>query len=116
MKQTPRHSKILSITYLKKNSICYKPSSVIRLADNEEQNILSQFSRIKYVMKKISDNNFYLYCEKLITLNYNEHAYKVINDKKKNFTFYSINELNYLLPLNLYVINTGQMMISLSKF
>lgn len=101
-------------TYYEKNGICYKPSFVIRIADN----ILPQFSRIKYVLKKISDNSCYLYCERLITLDYNEHfhAYEITNDKKKNFTFYSINELSYLLPLNLHVINTGQMMPSLSKY
>lgn len=39
----------LLITYYKENSICYKPSSVIRIADND---MLPQFSRIKYVLKK----------------------------------------------------------------
>lgn len=46
------------ITYYEENGICYKPSSVIRIEDND---ILPQFSRIKYVLKKISDNSCYLY-------------------------------------------------------
>jgi len=105
----------VSTTYYEENGICYKPSFVIRIANNDT---FPQFSKIKYVLKKKSNNSCYLYCERLIILNYNEHfhAYEVINDKKKNFAFYFINELNYLLPLNLHVINTGQMMLSLPKY
>lgn len=88
---------------------------MIRITNND---ILPQFSKIKYVLQKKSDNSCYLYCERLITLNYNKHfhAYEVINDKKENATFYSIDELSYILPLNLHVINTGQMMLPLPKY
>lgn len=102
-------------TYYEENGICYKPFSVIRMVDNDN---LPQFSRIKYVLQKKSDNNCYLYCEKLITLNYNEHfhAYEVIYDKKENVIFYPVSDLSYVLPFNLHVINTGQMMLTLPKY
>jgi len=86
-------------TYYEENGIYYKSSSVIRIANNDT---FPQFSKIKYVLKKnLIYNSCYFYCERLITLNYEHfHAYEVINDnKKKNFTFYFINKLNYLLPL-----------------
>jgi len=104
----------VSTTYYDKNGICYKPPSVIRMTNND---ILPQFCRIKYVLKKISNNSCYLYCKQLTTLNYNEHfhAYEVMNNKKENIMF-QISELSYILPLHLHVINTGQMMISLPKY
>lgn len=104
----------LFMTYYEKNSICYRPSSVIRMENSET---LPQFCTIKYVLKKTSDNSCHLYCNKLTTLNYDEHfhAYEVINDKKENVMFL-VSELSYIFPLRLHIINTGQMMLSLPKY
>jgi len=39
----------VSTTYYEENGICYKPSFVIRIANNDT---FPQFSKIKYVLKK----------------------------------------------------------------